>query len=329
MKSIDLYSLPGVFWGVHILESSSGGIVPRRMSQAAIDFCTQLESIKGLRARGCAGVRLMLQTSTRRVRIKVNILSYNDDVIKNCSIALKDSSGNLSIRSAGENAASAVMSWELPENNREITFYLPWQCELAIADLQIDDNADVQPLNKLPRFQLIGDSITEGMYAETPGASYADILGDLLGVEVLNSGVGGLKMEPEFVRLVCDSHADITLLAFGVNDASLQKEPQQFEADSVNVFSLLADQCRGKLYVVTPLVWPGEEASSKYPLTLYREIIRTSAKQFPKITVIEGEELLLNAPENFFDSVHPNSNGMKQLAGALAGMLGKKKLAYE
>ena len=167
------------------------------------------------------------------------------------------------------------------------------------------------------------------MYAETPEKSYANILGDMLGMEVLNSGVGGLKMEPEFVRSVCDDSADMTLLAFGVNDASLQKEPQQFEADSVNVFSLLADQCRGKLYVVTPLVWPGEEAGSKYPLTLYREIIRTSAKQFPKITVIEGEELLSNAPENFFDSVHPNSNGMKQLAGALAGMLGKKNLAYE
>ena len=329
MKSIDLYSLPGVFWGVHSLESTAEGIVPRRLPKEAVDFCTQLEPIKGLRARGCAGVRLRLQTSTRHVTIKVNILSYNDDVIKNCSIALKDSSGNLSIRSAGENAASAVMSWELPENNREITFYLPWQCELAIEDLQIDDNADVQPLNKLPRFQLIGDSITEGMYAETPEKSYANILGDMLGMEVLNSGVGGLKMEPEFVRSVCDDSADMTLLAFGVNDASLQKEPQQFEADCINAFALLADQCRGKLYVVTPLVWPGEEPDSKYPLTLYREIIRCSAKQFPKITVIEGEELLSNAPENFFDSVHPNSNGMKQLAGVLAGMLGKKKLAYE
>ena len=329
MKSIDLYSLPGVFWGVHSLESSAGGIVPRRLPQAAIDFCTQLEPVKGLRARGCAGVRLILQTSTRRVTLKVNILSYNDDVIKNCTIALRDSFGNVVSQSSGDNASSAIFCWDLPENNRETVIYLPWQCELAIDSLLIDDNSDAQVLSRLPRFQLIGDSITEGMYAETPETSYANILGDMLGMEVVNSGVGGLKMEPEFVRSVCDDSADMTLLAFGVNDASLQKEPQQFEADSVNVFSLLADQCRGKLYVVTPLVWPGEEASSKYPLTLYREIIRTSAKQFPKITVIEGEELLSNAPENFFDSVHPNSNGMKQLAGALAGMLGKKKLAYE
>jgi len=329
MKSIDLYSLPGVFWGVHSLESSAEGIVPRRLPQTAIDFCTQLEPIKGLRARGCAGVRLRLQTSTRHVTIKVNILSYNDDVIKHCTLVLRDSFGCVYSKSAGENISSAILSWVLPENNREITVYLPWQCELAIEYLQVDDNADIKPLPELPRLQLIGDSITEGMYAEMPEMSYANILGDKLGMEVLNSGVGGLKMEPEFVRLVCDSRADITLLAFGVNDASLQKEPQQFEADCINAFALLANQCMSKLYVVTPLVWPGEEPDSKYPLTLYREIIRTSAKQFPEITVCEGEALLSNAPENFFDSVHPNSNGMKQLAGVLAGMLGKNKLAYE
>ena len=300
------------------MEKSPLGVIPRRLPDEAIAFCSELDPIKGLRAKGGAGVRLAVRSTTRHVALQTAIVSRNDDTDLSCVVVLKDGTGRFTYQSISETETSGRLEWALPEGNQSFEIYLPWQCEPALDTLALDDGAEALPMPERPLLQLIGDSITEGMYARKPETSYANILGDILNMNIINSGVGGLKMEPEFVRQVRNIDAENILLAFGVNDASLQKTPEQFEKDCTAALEALTLVCRGKIYMLTPLVWPGEIRSVAYPLSRYREIILRVAKEFPMVKLIEGELLMEDKPENFFDGVHPNSSGMQKLAANLA-----------
>ena len=318
MQKIDLSEHPEFFFGVDHWRQHTSGLSPMRLSEAAIDFCRKLDPVKALRAQGGAGVQLKIASDTRCVEFHVEIVSRNDESFRDCTFALTDDSGETTHRMIPASEASGVLSWQLPEGNRNISFFFPWQTEVALRDFQIDADAEIKAVPRRRQIQLIGDSITEGMFADKPEASYANRLGELLGLDVINSGVGGLKLEPDFIRLALSPSADVVLLAFGVNDASLQKTPEQFKHDAYAALKILTQYPRQKTFLLLPIIWPGENRLVRYPLRLYRNILRESAASFPSIRIIEGEELLDGAPENFADGVHPNAQGMRKLARALA-----------
>ncbi|MCI5779587.1 MAG: SGNH/GDSL hydrolase family protein [Lentisphaeria bacterium] len=307
MKSVD-FKHPEFFSGITALAPAAQGVIPRRLSEAAIAFCAALEDTKGARARGGAGVRLRACSNTDRLKIKLQLHSRTAG---DCIMTLADAAGNCEYRRFDRDTE---LNWELPRGNDRFTIFFPWQGELEVIDLQISPDADFRPIaeNADETWLFIGDSITQGMEAEFPERSFVALLARKLGADFRNCGVGGLKMEPEFVRRALTGRFDAVLLAFGVNDASLKTPLPQFEKNVRSALETLNDCGKARIHVLTPLYWPGEDTPDI--LDQYRTALRRTAAAFPRVEVLEGGDLLPHEEKFFADDVHPNADGMAVIA---------------
>ena len=306
MKSAD-FRHPEFFTGIAALRSTGQGVIPYRLSEAAIAFCAALEETKGDRARGGAGIRLRVASDTRELKTKIRLHSKTAE---NCVMTLMDAAGNCERRRFAEDAE---LCWDLPEGNDRFTLFFPWQGEVEITDLRIASTAYFRPGTGTERekWLFIGDSITQGMESEFPEQSFAALLAQKLGVDFRNCGVGGLKLEPEFVREALTGRFDAVVLAFGVNDASLKTPLPRFEGNARSVMALLSAQ-KTAVFVLTPLYWPDE--SEPGILEKYRAVLRRTAADFPEVRVLEGDSLLPHDRKYFADGVHPNADGMAIVA---------------
>jgi len=319
MKRVD-FKHPEFFAGITSLKYTASGVVPQRLPQAAIDFCTALEDVKGARARGGAGVRLQAHTNTRKLGIKLHVLSKNAD---NCIMTLIDSTGKCEHRQFTEDTE---LNWDLPENNDKITLFFPWQAEIEIIDVLISSGAYFHPAIEVSPRKLIfiGDSITQGMESAYPEKSYAALVAQKLGVDFNNCGVGGLKMEPEFVQKSLCGAFDIAFLAFGVNDASLKTPLPLFAENCRRSLEILTGSMVKKIFMLLPLYWPDEDTPGI--LDEYRDILRDSARDFRNIEIIDGKRLLPHDRKYFADGVHPNADGMEIIAKNICNFIADKQV---
>ena len=306
MKRVD-FDYPEFFAGITALMRTAQGIVPRRLSDGAIAFCTALEKVKGARARGGAGIRLRAYSNAETVTIRLRLYSTSAET---CVMTLMDAAGTCERR---QFADDAELSWDLPQGNDRFTIFFPWQGEVEVTDLRISEGAYFRPVPETDgkRWLFIGDSITQGMEAEFPERSFAALLAQKLGADFRNCGVGGLKLEPEFVREALNGSFDAVMLAFGVNDASLKTPLSKFEENARSVMENLSAQ-KTSVFVLTPLYWPDE--SEPGILEKYREVLRRTAADFPGVGILEGDSLLPHDRKYFADGVHPNEDGMAILA---------------
>lgn len=313
------FKLPEFFAGITDLKYTADGVVPQRLPQAAIDFCTALEDVKGARARGGAGVRLAAYTDTKKLSVKLRILSKNAD---NCIMTLADSTGKCEHRQFEE---SSEFNWDLPENNDQITLFFPWQAEIEIIDIQISSGAYFSPAGDVsPRkWIFIGDSITQGMESVCPEKSYVALVAKKLGVDFHNCGVGGLKMEPEFVQKSLCGTFDIAFLAFGVNDASLKTPLPLFAENCRKSLNILTQSIAKKIFMLLPLYWPDEDTPGI--LDKYRDVLCDCAHDFSNVEIIDGKRLLPHDRKYFADGVHPNAEGMEIIAENICKVITDKQ----
>ena len=306
MRSVD-FGHPEFFAGITALTRTAQGVIPRRLSESAIAFCTALEEVKGARARGGAGIRLRAYSNTETVTIRVRLHAKNAET---CVMILMDAAGRCEQRRF---AGDAELNWDLPAGNDRFTIFFPWQGEVEVTDLRLSEGAYFRPVPETDgkRWLFVGDSITQGMEAEAPEQSFAALLARKLGVDFRNCGVGGLKLEPEFVRETLTGKFDAVLLAFGVNDASLKTPLSKFEENARSVMENLSAQ-KTSVFVLTPLYWPDE--SEPGILEKYRGVLRRTTADFPGVGVLEGDPLLPHDRKYFVDGVHPNEDGMAILA---------------
>lgn len=318
MKRVD-FKHPEFFAGIIDLKYTASGVVPQRLPQAAIDFCTALEDVKGTRARGGAGVRLQAHTNTRKLGIKLHVLSKNAD---NCIMTLMDAAGKCEHR---QFTGDTELSWDLPSNNDRIIIFFPWQAEIEIIDLWISPEAHFRPAADISHCKciFIGDSITQGMESVYPEKSYAALVAQKLGIDFHNCGVGGLKMEPEFVQKSLSGTFDTVFLAFGVNDASLKTPLPLFAENCRKALKILTGSMAKKIFMLLPLYWPDEDTPGI--LDKYRDVLRNSVQDFRNVESIDGEKLLPHDRKYFADGVHPNADGMVIIAENLYKFIGYKQ----
>jgi len=161
-----------------------------------------------------------------------------------------------------------------------------------------------------------GDSLTFGTGAQD-AESYPAQLAGLIGRNVVRAGVPGEVSESGLVRLpaALDEHAPkLLILCHGGNDF-LRKLPRDGAAQNVRAMVRLARE-RGIDVVLVGTPEPGFSVS---PPPFYAEI----AKEFG--IPYEGEVMgrVLRDKSLKADPVHPNAQGYRVIAEALAGLLRK------
>jgi len=323
MYEVDLAGREDLFHGICSLEKTADGVMPHRMTARLLDFYRRTNTDWFVRARGSSsGVRMEFRTAAKKLAMKIRFgdhcrFFYGFDI--RCG---DRPVGRFASRTMGE---GVEFSQNLPgEGVRTVRIAFPWQSLCDIISFQLDDVSVIEP-NTYPARPILflGDSITQGYEAVAPDDAYVPRLALALGRDFFDLGVGGMVLRSDAVAHALDYPWSTAFLAFGVNDCSKRRELSVFREDVLRSLELLSGRADSKLYVITPLPWPGCPADQPEELSLsrYRAVLEECAAKFPSVTLFRGPELMDECPENYADKVHPNETGMARIACRLAERL--------
>jgi acyl-CoA thioesterase-1 len=155
----------------------------------------------------------------------------------------------------------------------------------------------------------LGDSITAGV-GSGPGESYPDLLAARLGTEVVNAGVSGETAAGGLARVdqVLAANPWLVVVELGGNDLLRQVPPEQTEQSLRRILDrLLAAR------VVPVLVEMDAPFGGRY-LEIYERL--GDEYHVPVVEDAVGE--ILRDPSLKSDTIHPNAQGQKVLAEAIA-----------
>ena len=202
----------------------------------------------------------------------------------------------------------------LRPGEKHIVIHLPHLVVLENVELKISDDANIKaaPVPE-KRLLLCGDSICQGMVTTTPSKALLPLVAAALGMDFVNTSVGGARMSAEHLKYTMEISGDILVLALGVNDALGKVSYDDFRAKTEAAFAAMAEFPGGKLAIL-PI--PNVAASTP-DLAVYREIIRFVATSYPQIKLLDGYEFFPAKAELYFDNTHPNDEGSKIYAKAL------------
>lgn len=178
-----------------------------------------------------------------------------------------------------------------------------------------------------------GDSITQGYWSTGVIHTYPYQIGVRKGWRALNMGFGGQPTVPADGMQIGMLGGDLITIALGVNDWGSGKLLDKFAADTNGLLDAIrAQQPTVPIYVITP-IWsiydregtPNRKNRRDLTLEDYRGSLRSLVgarmSQDPDLHLIEGPDLVPADPKYFSDGLHPNDEGFRVLAAALADRL--------
>lgn len=205
----------------------------------------------------------------------------------------------------------------------------PYGDSVEILGLKASEEARWEPtqLERPVRYLAFGDSVTQGFTATSVLSTYAFLLAEAKGWELVNLGIGGRGTAAADSAVITEVDADVVSVLIGVNDWQGGGDLEQYRA---NLEGLLSGIRRGlpdaPIVVITPL-WVPESwspESVRFPLESYREVVRSvvAALDDERIHLVHGPELIDHDPANFDRvAVHPNDAGFTQMADRLGDLL--------
>lgn len=186
------------------------------------------------------------------------------------------------------------------------------------------------------RWVAYGDSVTHGFTASSVAGTYPFLVGEAMGWEVINAGIGGRAARSADADVLSGLDAHVFSIAIGVNNWQGGTEPRAFRTQMRGLLErLLREKPAARIYVITPLWVPPSWSPSKaaYPLEDYRKELESLVAGLAnaRLRVIDGATLIDHDPA-LFDrvAVHPNDAGFAQMAERLTAIfsadgLGRKK----
>src|SRR4051794_37828815 len=156
----------------------------------------------------------------------------------------------------------------------------------------------------------LGDSITAGV-GSGPGEAYPELLVARLGTEVINAGVSGDTAAQGLARLddVLAEDPWMVIVELGGNDILRQVPPEQTERSLRQILDRLLSS-----RVVPVLIEMDAPLGGRY-----KEIYERLGDEYHVPVVEDAIARILGDRSLKSDTVHPNAEGQKVLAEAIAG----------
>ncbi len=158
------------------------------------------------------------------------------------------------------------------------------------------------------RIVCFGDSLTRGIGAGK-GNDYPSRLAEMIGIEVINSGVSGNTTAHALARLeddVLSYEPDVVLITLGGNDLKKRLNVDTARANLVSIIQRI--QAAGAMVVLggidIPLYGKG-----------YAQMYESIARQTGSVLIPNILEDLFGNPDLMSDSIHPNDRGYEIMAG--------------
>ena len=193
-----------------------------------------------------------------------------------------------------------------------------WRAALLVLLLLAACDSEPPKLAKLPADGVVlafGDSLTFGTGARAE-ASYPAVLQELIGRRVVRSGVPGEVTARGLARLpgvLRDSAPDLVILIHGGNDLMQRKSPERIAANLRAMVRLARERGVAVVLIGVPNLGLILGRSAGFYEELAEEL------ELP----YDGEALpaIIKQPNLKSDAIHPNAQGYRKLAEAVADLL--------
>ena len=209
-----------------------------------------------------------------------------------------------------------IISFDLPQGEKQVIIYLPADATLLVKDFEI--NADFVPAVKGEKVLWIGDSITQGFGSFRSSHTYVSAANRLLNYDIINQGIGGYVYDKNTMVPMGDYRPEKIIIAMGTNQfhSETMKDVEEYYKCLKNVYGDTPVLC------VSPL-WRGDHPESYDVFVRFCENVKKIAGQYPNVKVVDGFKLVPHLPEYFIDKLHPNCLGMELYARNLVDEIRK------
>ncbi|MBO5913697.1 MAG: SGNH/GDSL hydrolase family protein, partial [Clostridia bacterium] len=199
----------------------------------------------------------------------------------------------------------------LGEGKKTVEIYFPYTVKVNLKEVSVSDGAFVEPALKQDKMLMFGDSITQGYDSLRNIHHYTAQLGNALGLEIVNKGIGGEVFKPELARCKEPYDPKIVTIAYGTNDWS-KSSPEIFERDCREFYKTVSEiYPNAKIFGITP-PWNKNFDNTEKAMT-FKELsdkIERLTSNLENVTIIRGDNLIPHDEKYFGDLfVHPNNEG--------------------
>ncbi len=215
--------------------------------------------------------------------------------------------------------AESTLTVKLAEGEHRVAVYFPCLAKATLSNVCISDGATLTPVVKARRLLCFGDSITQGYDAKYSSQTYANLLADKLGAEMIDQGIGGEIFRPELIDPEMDFAPDIVTVAYGTNDWSGQERERTVQNANEFYAKLRRTYPDAKIFAITP-IWRADDDRVTKVGTFAEgvQIVRDAAAAQEGIVIVDGARMIPHLREVCADKyLHPNDYGFKFYANAL------------
>ncbi len=224
--------------------------------------------------------------------------------------------------------ATLVVEMPVPEDGswHDYEIILPYGDSVDLLGVEVNREARLKQPTPRPsrRYVAFGDSITHGFTASEVTNSYAFLVAERNGWEIVNLGIGSRGTNGVDGAMLASIDGDVVSILIGVNDWQAGAELSSFRRNYTELLQNLGKaRVDRPVYIITPLWVPPtwKPSGEKYPLERYREIVREVVAESgnARLKLVEGPRLI-DHDAALFDpiAVHPNDAGFAQMAERLA-----------
>jgi lysophospholipase L1-like esterase len=309
-------------FGVASYEYHDGAYRFFRMTDGLNDFFNDYEHFM-LRASNTSGVRIGFVTDSEYLAMEVLYGKFARPIF---TIDIVVNGENKMTFGPDTYVEEFSLSTELPgSGEKTVEIFLPVMAECAVKGIVLDPGSTLEAIpEKSAPLLFTGDSITQGMTVTTPALAYPAQVAAVLKADFHNLGVGGTTMQKEIAPLLLELEWGKVFIAFGVNDFSQDRSLADFEDETRGMLEILSSREDAEIFLITPIPWALRVNPNSIGLFLedYRKVLRNTARDFPKVKVIEGAKLVPDDPKYYVDNIHPNDLGASEYADNLLAELG-------
>ncbi len=308
LKELTMADFKTIATGFNSIQSMDGYYYFQRFPSEALEVFKTIS--RYVRAEATSGVRLRFRSDTRLLVIDAKVLENSPQtepfiILCNDSLLFELPSGGV--------AGDFEQILELPgKGEKTIEICFPAYSKGSIRKLQIEKNSTLKPLKRRGIYLAMGNSITQqgGRYM-----GYADIVARGLDLDLHEAGVGGHVFDAESVPFAYIEKPVLITLAYGTNDWNGAR-PVENASKFLDKITLLYPST--PIFMLEPIrryvpvAKDGKKlASNKEGISLmnYRKELRSIAKNYPSVRVINYKKLMPDDPSFFEDGVHPTEKG--------------------
>ena len=310
----ELEKLTEIFKGVIRVTEEEGTYTPLRFSDEQLKDYQRQPTIPY--SKCTTGVRMDFYTDAKEISFSFNLGTFgNDDnaTIPQDSFDIFENGEYKESVAASHKSSVKEVTYTRTSTEAEsrITILFPTRHEAKISDLSL---GNYRPYTEYShKILFLGDSITQGLYADKPSDGYVDQVSRALGADYLNLAVGGEKFRVDALGEDVPFEPDHIIIALGTNDKHQNYALISIERNATAYYEKVAQLYPNvPVTVITPFENQGDDFVESY--------IKVAEKFGFK--AIDGRTLIPPKRENFNpDEVHPSTTGFNLIAQNLLPLL--------